>query len=528
MDGNGRWARRHHVPVSAGHRAGVQAVRRVIEEARDLGIAQLTLYSFSTENWSRPADEVEGLMRLHIEMIESEVPTLHKNSCRVVFVGRRIGLSEALLQKMRWAEELTAGNTRMILFIAFNYGGRLEIVDAVREALAEGRAPAELDERDVSSHLYSPLMRDPDLVIRTSGRCGCRTSFSGRRHILSCTSRANCGRISTRQSCAAPWTTMPPVSVASAAGVRKTTAGRRAAMLRYRVMVAIVGIPIGLAAVVLGGYYLFGLGLLLTIIGLHEYYTLLRPYRPNLLVGYAGGIAAVLGAYYWGVEGLLVGLAVLMIFTFFWSLFGELGAHLVGRMAMTGFGVIWVALGFAYVLLIRQLNHGMELTIMLLACTMVNDTFAYFVGRAFGRNKLAPRISPGKTIEGAIGGIVGSIVAALIVKIYSPWLTWGQALIFGLVIGVVGQCGDLFESAVKRDFRVKDSGKILPGHGGILDRFDAVLLAGFVTYWLAIGLLGDVVSEAHCRSRSHRLHRCPGAAGRGSQQGPHHRRPVVR
>jgi undecaprenyl diphosphate synthase len=169
MDGNGRWARRHHLPVSAGHRAGVQAVRRVIEEARDLGIAQLTLYSFSTENWSRPADEVEGLMRLHIEMIESEVPTLHKNNCRVVFVGRRGGLSEALLQKMRWAEDLTAGNTRMILFIAFNYGGRLEIVDAVREAVAEGRALADLDESDVASHLYSPLMRDPDLVIRTSG-----------------------------------------------------------------------------------------------------------------------------------------------------------------------------------------------------------------------------------------------------------------------------------------------------------------------------------------------------------------------
>jgi phosphatidate cytidylyltransferase len=264
-------------------------------------------------------------------------------------------------------------------------------------------------------------------------------------------------------------------------------------MLRYRVMVAIVGIPIGLAAIILGGYYLLALALLLTIIGLHEYYTLLRPYRPNLLVGYVAGITSMLGAYYWGIEGLLVGLALLMILTFCWSLFGELGAHLVGRMAMTGFGVIWVAIGFAYVLLIRELNHGTALTIMLLACTMVNDTFAYFVGRAFGRHKLAPRISPGKSVEGFVGGIVGAVVAALLVKIYSDWLTWEQAIIFGLVIGVVGVWGDLFESAVKRDFRVKDSGKILPGHGGILDRFDAVLLAGFVTYWLAIALLGDVV-----------------------------------
>ena len=169
MDGNGRWARRRHLPVSAGHRAGVQAVRRVIEEARDLGLGQLTLYSFSTENWSRPSDEVEGLMRLHIEMIDSEVPTLHKNNCRVVFVGRRDALSAELLERMRWAEELTAANTRMILFIAFNYGGRREIVDAVRTAVAGGRDPAGLTEEDIAGHLYSPLMRDPDLVIRTSG-----------------------------------------------------------------------------------------------------------------------------------------------------------------------------------------------------------------------------------------------------------------------------------------------------------------------------------------------------------------------
>ncbi len=169
MDGNGRWARRRHVPVSAGHRAGVQAVRRVIEEARDLGLGQLTLYSFSTENWNRPAEEVEGLMRLHIEMIDSEVPALHKNNCRVVFIGRRDALSQDLLGRMEWAENLTEANTRMVLCIAFNYGGRREIVDAAREAVAGGVDPACLTESDIASHLYSPVMRDPDLVIRTSG-----------------------------------------------------------------------------------------------------------------------------------------------------------------------------------------------------------------------------------------------------------------------------------------------------------------------------------------------------------------------
>jgi undecaprenyl diphosphate synthase len=169
MDGNGRWARRRGLPVVAGHRAGVQAVRRVIEAARDAGIAQLTLYSFSTENWSRPSEEVQGLMDLHAEMIDSEVPTLHKNDCRVCFVGSREGLNQNLLERMLWAEGLTAQNKRMILYIAFNYGGRQEILHAVKAAVADGIDPAGLTETDISRRMYSSEMRDPDLCIRTSG-----------------------------------------------------------------------------------------------------------------------------------------------------------------------------------------------------------------------------------------------------------------------------------------------------------------------------------------------------------------------
>jgi undecaprenyl diphosphate synthase len=169
MDGNGRWARRRGLPVAAGHRAGVQAVRRVIEAARDAGIGQLTLYSFSTENWNRPSDEVQGLMNLHAEMIDSEVPTLHKNDCRVCFVGSRKELNSKLLEKMEWAETLTVANKRMVLFIAFNYGGRHEIVEAVRAAAAQGVDVSRLSEDDIASRLYSSVMGDPDLCIRTSG-----------------------------------------------------------------------------------------------------------------------------------------------------------------------------------------------------------------------------------------------------------------------------------------------------------------------------------------------------------------------
>ena len=169
MDGNGRWAKRRHLPVAAGHRAGTQAVRRVITASRDVGIGQLTLYSFSTENWSRPREEVDELMRLHVEMIDSEVPELHANDCRVAFLGNREGLSEELRRKMGEAEALTAANKRMTLFIAFNYGGRREIVHAVRAALASGTSAGAIDEDDIAAHLYAPFMKDPDLVIRTSG-----------------------------------------------------------------------------------------------------------------------------------------------------------------------------------------------------------------------------------------------------------------------------------------------------------------------------------------------------------------------
>ncbi len=141
----------------------------MVEAARDAGIGQLTLYSFSTENWSRSSEEVEGLMLLHAEMIDAEVPTLHKNDCRVVFVGRRDRLGPHLVERMEWAEDLTAGNGRMILFIAFDYGGRREIVDAVQKAVRSGVDPSTIGEADIAARLYSPLMRDPDLVIRTSG-----------------------------------------------------------------------------------------------------------------------------------------------------------------------------------------------------------------------------------------------------------------------------------------------------------------------------------------------------------------------
>jgi undecaprenyl diphosphate synthase len=166
MDGNGRWARRRRLPVAAGHRAGTKALRRTVEAAIDLGVESLAVYAFSTENWTRPPDEVDALMELFPETIDRELRDLADQGVRTRFIGRRDRASAELQRKMEELERETADKTRFELWIAFDYGGRAEIVEAARRAAAAG---VELDEATFASFLYAPDMPDPDLVIRTSG-----------------------------------------------------------------------------------------------------------------------------------------------------------------------------------------------------------------------------------------------------------------------------------------------------------------------------------------------------------------------
>lgn len=169
MDGNGRWATAHGVNITDGHRAGGDALHDVTEAALDLGVSELTVYGFSTENWRRDPDEIAGIMQLFVELVDREAPIMLERGARMTFMGRRDVLGDEIRDRMRWAEELTAAGTNMTLCIAFNYGGRAEIVDAVRAALASGVAPARLDEDDVSRHLYRPELGEPDVIIRTAG-----------------------------------------------------------------------------------------------------------------------------------------------------------------------------------------------------------------------------------------------------------------------------------------------------------------------------------------------------------------------
>jgi undecaprenyl diphosphate synthase len=162
-DGNGRWAKGRHLPLVAGHEAGADTVKARLRDAVELGIDELTVYSFSTENWNRSKREVSALMGMFGRRIRSETPELDAQGVRMRFIGRRHApVPPKLVAQMEWAEELTAANTRITLFVAFNYGGRAEIVDAARTFTGG-------DEADFRAHLYAPDMHDPDLIIRTSG-----------------------------------------------------------------------------------------------------------------------------------------------------------------------------------------------------------------------------------------------------------------------------------------------------------------------------------------------------------------------
>jgi undecaprenyl diphosphate synthase len=169
MDGNGRWARRHGRPASFGHRAGVRAIKRVLDACEKFGVGVLSIYAFSTENWTRPRAEVRALMRLFHETMQKEIDEMHRRGVRIVVSGRRDELSTRMRQRMDEAMTLTARNRNGVLNVCLNYGGRAEIVDAVRSLVTENVPSADIDEAAISARMYQPELPDPDLIIRTAG-----------------------------------------------------------------------------------------------------------------------------------------------------------------------------------------------------------------------------------------------------------------------------------------------------------------------------------------------------------------------
>jgi len=257
-----------------------------------------------------------------------------------------------------------------------------------------------------------------------------------------------------------------------------------------RILVAAVGLPAVLGLVWLGGWWLWLLAALAGLVALHEFYVMARPLRPLALAGYAGLLLALLGVQLGGPIWMLGGFLTTLLFAFLLKGISETRQSLTVAVATTVLGAGWVGFGLAYVLLLREIPHNGRLaTFTVLLAVFAADTLAYFAGLLIGRHKLAPVISPGKTWEGLVASTIAAILVSFFALYHEHFLTIGESLVLGAVIAVAAPAGDLFESAVKRDLGVKDSGRLLAAHGGVLDRLDAHLFAVIAAYYTILALL---------------------------------------
>jgi phosphatidate cytidylyltransferase len=256
-----------------------------------------------------------------------------------------------------------------------------------------------------------------------------------------------------------------------------------------RVAVALVGLPVVLGLVYLGGWWLFGLVAAAALVALHEFAALIRPLRPVILGGYLGALLMLLGAELGGYEWALGGVLATLLVTFVLHAVAETRQPPTVAIGSTVLGTIWIALGLAHIVLLRELDsHGRLAVFTVLLAVWAADTLALFAGKLLGRHKLAPVMSPGKTWEGFVAGTLGAVAVSFfaLYEDRDEFLTIWQAVVLGLVVAVAGVLGDLFESAVKRDMQVKDSGRLLGGHGGVLDRIDALLFAAPAAFYLVL------------------------------------------
>jgi phosphatidate cytidylyltransferase len=259
--------------------------------------------------------------------------------------------------------------------------------------------------------------------------------------------------------------------------------------LLSRILVAAVGLPVVLGAVWAGGWWLFTLVAFAAVVGVHEFVTMARPLRPLAPAAYIGTLLALLGAEKGGVVWMLGGFLTCFLAAFALSAISSTRAPATAAVGSTVLGAAWIGFGLAHLILIRRMHDEPRLLAFTVLLTVfAADTFAYFGGRLIGRHKMAPTLSPGKTWEGfVVGSLVGVFVS--FVALYQDrdhYLTIGEAIVLGLVVVATAAAGDLFESMLKRDMQVKDTGSLLGGHGGILDRVDALLFAGAAAFYLVL------------------------------------------
>jgi phosphatidate cytidylyltransferase len=255
--------------------------------------------------------------------------------------------------------------------------------------------------------------------------------------------------------------------------------------LASRVLVAAIGLPAVLGLVYLGGWWLFALVVVVAVLALHEYVLMIRTLRPLVLAAYAGAVAALLGAQLSGVGWMLAGFLTTLALAFILHWFAETRQSATVAVSATVLGAAWIGLGLAHVVLVRAISeHGRLALFTAVIAVFAGDTAAFVAGRLLGRHRLAPTISPGKTWEGFVAGTAATMFVAFVALYKQHYLTVGESLVLGALIAIAAPVGDLFESALKRDMEVKDSGRLLAGHGGMLDRIDALLFAVPAAYYL--------------------------------------------
>ena len=265
--------------------------------------------------------------------------------------------------------------------------------------------------------------------------------------------------------------------------------GRKRSDLLGRVLVAVPAAVIAIALVDLGGIPWATLMIVMSLLCLIELYEMLARWHPIQVIGYAGAVAMVIAARYGNVRDVLEVAMITVPVTFLAVAAARPRGMATVRVAGTLLGIWWIGLGFAHAELLRGLDHGNSIIIDVMVGTFLGDAGAYIGGRLFGRRPLAPEISPNKTVEGLFCGMFVAVLSVFIAGQYQPWITKGDALLLGLAIAVLAPVGDLFESVVKRDAGVKDSGAIFGPHGGALDRLDAIIFTIVAGYYVWIGAM---------------------------------------
>ena len=256
-----------------------------------------------------------------------------------------------------------------------------------------------------------------------------------------------------------------------------------------RLLVAAVGLPLVLGMLWLGGWWLFALLAIAACVGVHEFVTTARPLRPLAPAVYGGVLLALFGARAGGIVWLLGGFAATFVLAFVLHALSSTRAPTTAAVGSTVLGAAWIGLGLGFLLLLRQMHdHGRLIAFTVVLTAWAAATFAYFAGRLLGRHRLAPRLSPGKSWEGLLVGAVAGVFVAFI-ALYDTrhrYLSVWQAVVLGIVLVIAELIGDLFQSALKRDLEVKDTGRLLGGHGGMLDRIDGLLFAATAAYFLVV------------------------------------------